>query len=830
MTTSRSSVEILDDDDGAYRRARMPSDLLRASVAALVGALGFLVASVLDDIGVGMAIEIIDLFDGLPNALVVTVILAVQLVAWIIPPVVLGLLLAWRRYRRLGLLGLAVAVALVLAWGTQSGLTSRFSPPDSQVASPSWICTGDAEGLSADDPSAVGDVVSAPGGLLGGILETGACVPGDGFPSMVYIAGFAAGFSVLTPWLDRRWRRTGWFALIAFLVTRLIDGRLVPIDAVLIAAIGYLVGAVVLLAFKSPDRRPRAADVTHSLIDHGIDCVALERAGTTKTDDRFFIATLADGARRFVKVRTAEERAGEVLYRLYRMVKLRGFGDERPFASLRREVEHEAAVALTAAAAGVRTPQLRRVVDVTPDAMALVFDAMTGSTLEAVPELSDDDLVAVWKEVATMRHARIAHRHLSPGNLAYGADGPWVLDFGFAELAASDGDLAGDIAQLLATLAPIVGAARAVRSAVEALGQETVATAGPRLQEAALSTTTIAALKAHKGLLAELRTELLEGTATAPFELEKLERVSVRTVVMAVTLGLAFYFLIPQLAEVDLGDLVGASWEWFPLVVFFSLLTYVGATIALIGAMPERLRFTPTLMAQIAASFFNRIAPAKVGGIAANIRYLQKSGIDPAVAIAGVGLNNLAGVITHVALLAIFVTTAGRSATDAISLPGADTVLVVLAVVLAAAGLVMLLPFGRKLWLRRVWPILAKSLGGIGHVARNPAKLLMLFGGSFAITMSYAFALWYAIAAFDGGIGFVATTAVYLTGSALAQAAPTPGGIGAAEAALIAGLTAFGLEPAIAVPAVFLYRLATFWLPVLPGYLSYKRLEHLGAL
>lgn len=823
-------VEVRVDDDGTYRRARMPSDLLRASVATLVGIVGFLVAGALDDIGVGIAIEVIDLFDGLPNALVVTLILAVQVVAWIIPPLVLGLLLAWRRYRRLGLVGLAVVVALVLAWGTQSGLTSRFSPPDSTVASPSWICAADAEGLSVDDPAAVGDALTAPGGLLGGILETGACVPGDGFPSMVYIAGFAAGFSVLTPWLDRRWRRAGWIALVVFLVTRLLDGRLVPIDALLIAGIGYLIGAVVLLVFKSPDRRPRASEVAHALVAHGIDCVALERAETTKDDDRFFIATLADGARRFVKVRTAEERAAEVLYRLYRMVKLRGFGDERPFASLRREVEHEAAVALTAAAAGVRTPQLRRVVEIAPGALAIVLDAVTGSTVESAPDISDESLAATWRELGTLRGARIAHRHLSPANLAYDDGGPWILDFGFAELTASDGDLAGDIAQLLATLAPVVGASRSVRSAVDVLGPETVATAGPRLQEAALSTTTMAALKAHKGLLEELRTELLERTATAPFELEKLERVNVRTVVMAVTLGLAFYFLIPQLAEVDLGDLVGASWEWFPLVVFFSLLTYVGATIALMGAMPERLRFTPTLMAQIAASFFNRIAPAKVGGIAANIRYLQKSGIDPPVAIAGVGLNNLAGIITHVSLLAIFVTTAGRSATDVISLPGADTVVVVLAVVLAAAGLVMVLPFGRRLWLRRVWPILVKSLSGMGHVARNPAKLLMLFGGSFAITMSYAFALWYAIAAFGGGIGFVATTAVYLTGSALAQAAPTPGGIGAAEAALIAGLTAFGLEAAIAVPAVFLYRLATFWLPVLPGYLSYKRLERLGAL
>ncbi len=145
------------------------------------------------------------------------------------------------------------------------------------------------------------------------------------------------------------------------------------------------------------------------------------------------------------------------------------------------------------------------------------------------------------------------------------------------------------------------------------------------------------------------------------------------------------------------------------------------------------------------------------------------------------------------------------------------------------AGGVMLFPWGRRLFLGKLWPVLRKAAAGIAAVAVSPKKLLMLFGGAFVITMSYAFALWYSLEAFGGGLGFVTVTAVYLTGSALAQAAPTPGGIGAAEAALIAGLVAFGLDASIAVPAVFLYRFATFWLPVLPGWIAFKRLEAKGA-
>ena len=59
---------------------------------------------------------------------------------------------------------------------------------------------------------------------------------------------------------------------------------------------------------------------------------------------------------------------------------------------------------------------------------------------------------------------------------------------------------------------------------------------------------------------------------------------------------------------------------------------------------------------------------------------------------------------------------------------------------------------------------------------------------------------------------------VYLTGSAIGSILPTPGGLGGVEAALTAGLTAAGLPGAVAVSAVLLFRLLTFWLPVPFGW------------
>ena len=153
----------------------MPSDLLRLVVAVVAGSLGFLLASVLDNISVGIAIEVIDAFEGLPAALVVTAILAVQLVAWAVPIVVVGLLILWHRYRRLALLVLAAAIAAVVAYGIQSELIARFTPPDLAVDPPAWVCDNVAaardQGIRADDPGAVGDIVGQPGEAIGTVFS-----------------------------------------------------------------------------------------------------------------------------------------------------------------------------------------------------------------------------------------------------------------------------------------------------------------------------------------------------------------------------------------------------------------------------------------------------------------------------------------------------------------------------------------------------------------------------------------------------------------------------------------------------------------------------------
>ncbi len=140
-----------------------------------------------------------------------------------------------------------------------------------------------------------------------------------------------------------------------------------------------------------------------------------------------------------------------------------------------------------------------------------------------------------------------------------------------------------------------------------------------------------------------------------------------------------------------------------------------------------RLPFWPTVLTQGASSFINRVSPANVGGMALNVRYLQKTGMEPSAGVAAVGVNALAGAIVHVILLVIFLSWAGRGAGQAFKLPSGSKLLLILAILAAVVGLILVTRQGRKFAVRKVLPSLRSSLLRSGRVRRTrlpPGHLL----------------------------------------------------------------------------------------------------------
>jgi len=207
------------------------------------------------------------------------------------------------------------------------------------------------------------------------------------------------------------------------------------------------------------------------------------------------------------------------------------------------------------------------------------------------------------------------------------------------------------------------------------------------------------------------------------------------------------------------------------------------------------------------------------------VRFLQKSGVEPSAGVAAVGVNSLAGAVIHLILMVVFFTWAGKGLGKAFHLPSSSKLLLIVAIVAAIAGIVLATRPGRRFAVAKLIPGLRSGAASLARVARAPGKMIMLFGGSALITLAYIGALAASVQAFGGGPGIVVIGAVYLGAAALAAAAPSPGGLGAIEAALIAGLTGVGMPAGPAVSAVLLHRLATYWLPVAPGWLSWRVLQ-----
>ncbi|MFG2604518.1 lysylphosphatidylglycerol synthase domain-containing protein [Streptomyces sp. NPDC048514] len=463
------------------------------------------------------------------------------------------------------------------------------------------------------------------------------------------------------------------------------------------------------------------------------------------------------------------------------------------------------------------------------------------------------------------------------------------------EIAAGDLLLRMDVAQLVTTLALRAGAERAVASAVDVLGPDAVADCLPMLQPIALTRSTRATLRRlareraqrereavleasrqakqarleeasqtaspviekpdkkavraeqraeqraidealdearEEDLLTQIRHQVLRIRPQAPVEPARLERVRPRTLISFIAGAIGAYYLLTQLTHIEFGTLFAqAQWGWVAAAVLFSALSYVAAAMALLGFVPERVPFLRTVAAQVAGSFVKIVAPAAVGGVALNTRFLQRTGVRPGLAVASVGASQLFGLGCHILMLLSFGYLTGTEKTP--SLSPSRTVIAGLLTVAVLVLVVTSVPFLRKFVVTRVRSLFAGVVPRMLDVLQRPQKLVTGIGGMLLLTACFVMCLDASVRAFGDGttsLSIASVAVVFLAGNALGSAAPTPGGVGAVEASLTLGLIAFGLPKEVAAPAVLLFRLLTLWLPVLPGWLAFNHLTRKGAL
>ena len=558
---------------------------------------------------------------------------------------------------------------------------------------------------------------------------------------------------------------------------------------------------------------------------------AIRRILDSRTETRRYVATVTGGQQRDITVFDRDQQAAGALSRLFRRLLLKTQVSRSGVLTVERAVERRALLTLAVEDAGVATPRLRGLVRVGPDAAALATDHHEGTTLaDQAGGPADAQLRRVWQTVLKLHSHRVTHRNLTADHVLFATDGDvMLLEPGDGDVAASDLQLRLDLVQLLAELALVADPDRAARTAAEKLGAAELASLVPLLQPVALRRSTRLAIREHKEVLPALRKRLLGTTPDGDVAPVQLQRVRARTIITLVAGVVAAYLLIGQLSRVSLGTVFKhADWRWLALVVVLSVLTYAGAALELTGFVPERLSPVRTFLAQVAGSFVTLVTPAAVGGVALNIRYLRKAGVSPADAGSSVGVAQIIAFGLHLLMLIIFVTLTRTATTHSLRPPGWVWIaLAALAVVVLIAAAI---PPSRRLLRSRLAPALGEIIPRLLDIAQRPAKLAQGVAGALLLTAAYILCLDTSVLALGRSVALASVAVVYLTGSAIGSAVPTPGGVGAVEAALSAGLIAAGLPGAKAVSAVLLFRLVTFWLPVPVGWVALNYLQRKDAL
>jgi uncharacterized membrane protein YbhN (UPF0104 family) len=289
-----------------------------------------------------------------------------------------------------------------------------------------------------------------------------------------------------------------------------------------------------------------------------------------------------------------------------------------------------------------------------------------------------------------------------------------------------------------------------------------------------------------------------------------------RYLLIAAVLAVALYVFLPQLGEFRSSRHLlwhPADPWWLTAAVLFTALTYAAgsATYCLLAFKP--LRYGQELLVQLAAMFINRLLPAGIGGAGVNYAYLRKARHQVAQAASVVAVNNLLGLMGHGLLVGITLAVFAGDPTIASGthrLTGSAELLIAGAIAVTAV-IVVLLRRGR---LRR----LAKETGRqLFSYRRRPLSLGLALLSSMSLSLCNILSLYCCARALAVHLSLVALMLIFTFGVGVGTVTPTPGGLGGFEAGLVTGLAAYHVAGPLALATALLYRLVSYWLPLLAG-------------
>ena len=675
-------------------------------------------------------------------------------------------------------------------------------------------------------------LVAGVGAILGRLVESD-WVPVKahllarwGFPEL-RLATASAVLVVAGPELVRGARVLAIWLIPFAALGSVVLGSAVPSAALAAVAVGVGAGALVRLVAGSVAGVPPTERVRNAMETLGVHVAELAPAAQQHIGAAEYVGRDVQG--RPLKARLLGRDAQDT-QRLARQWRLLAYRDPPRSVGVGRleQVEHEALATLMAGQAGVRVPAVVIASLVPEGGDALIVTQQPDiKPLETSDgdQVSDSTLEEVWQQVARLHAAGISHGRLNLSNVLLVDDGPMLVDLSAATLGAPQSALDLDVAEILVASAVLVGPDRALRKAVEAGWGDAVARVLPYLQRAALTPHLRDLAREHEVDLKELRTAAAAATGQDVPEIVPLRRMRWRDVLITAMVAIAAYLLITQLAKIGFGtiahELRRAEIAWIILGLVLAQLTFVTAGLSLRGAVSTPLPLLPCVVLQAAIKFINLTVPSSAGRIAVNVRFLQRMGTPTPQAVAAGAVDDISDTLVQIVLFLLvlpFVDIAIDTSNLKFSGPSDRLITTVLIVLVLAAVAVVAVPAVR----RKLMPPLRSAASSLWAVARDRHKRVELFGGSIGTEILFALTLGAVSLAYGVDLTLAQLLLVNTAATTLAGLIPVPGGVGAAEASLTAGLVAMGVDDSTAFAIAFTHRLCTYYLPPIWGYFALR--------
>jgi putative heme transporter len=323
----------------------------------------------------------------------------------------------------------------------------------------------------------------------------------------------------------------------------------------------------------------------------------------------------------------------------------------------------------------------------------------------------------------------------------------------------------------------------------------------------------------------------------------------VQTVVVVFILLGGIYFLFPKL--VGLGDafnrLDEADPVWIGVAIGFNVLayaTYIALFKAVVGGDALRLRWSETYeinMAGVAGTLL--FSAGGAGGVAVTYWALRKAGMERRdVARRMVAFVSLHYAFYPIALIVfgILLRTGvlnGKSSVELTIIPAA-----VAGFLLVLGVLIALIPTDaeerltrfahtdkHRQWLRTAGKVPATlgegfrfALSLFTHPSRGGLAVIGAAGyWAFSIGV-----LWACFHAFGVQVPLAVVVQGYFLGMVANLFPLAPAGVGAVDAGMIGAFVLFGIPEETVFPAILIFRLVSFWMPIPPGVFAFFQLRH----